>query len=60
VVAERWAPLGPLRTRLRRGEAVAAHLAQALRSGRRRAGVRAVYDGWRDLRAGRLGPRHAA
>ena len=47
-------------TRLRRVEAVAAHLAQALRSGRRRAGVRAVYDGWRDLRAGRLGPRHAA
>lgn len=60
VVAERWAPLGRVRTGLRRGEAVAAHLAQALRSGRRRAGARAVRDGWRDLRAGRLGPRHAA
>jgi GT2 family glycosyltransferase len=60
VVAERWAPLGPLRTRLRRGEAVAAHLAQALRSGRRKAGMRAVRGGWRDLRAGRLGPRDAA
>ena len=60
VVAERWAPLGPLRNWLRRGEAVAAHLAQALGSGSRRAGARAVRDGWRDFRAGRLGPRHAA
>ena len=60
VVAERWAPLGPLRTWLRRGEAVAAHLAQALGSGRRKAGARAVRDGWRDFRADRLGPRHAA
>ena len=60
VVAERWAPLGQVRTRLRRGEAVAAHMAQALRSGGRRAGARAVRDGWRDLRTGRLGPRRAA
>lgn len=57
VVAERWAPLRPARTWLRRGEAVAAHLAQALRSDRRRAGARAIRDGWRDFRAGRLGPR---
>jgi GT2 family glycosyltransferase len=60
VVAERWAPLGPFRTRLRRMEAVAAHLVQAARSGNRSAGAGAVVDGWRDLRAGRLGPRHAA
>jgi GT2 family glycosyltransferase len=60
VVAERWAPLGRRRTWLRRGEAVAAHLAQALRSGRRRAGAEAVRDGWRDFRAGRLGPRRPA
>lgn len=60
VVSERWAPLGRVRTWLRRGEAVAAHLAQALRSGRRREGVRAVRDGWRDVRAGRLGRRGAA
>jgi hypothetical protein len=57
VVSERWVPLGPARTWLRRVEAVAAHLAQALRSGRRGAGARAVRDGWRDFRAVRLGPR---
>ena len=60
VVSERWAPLGPARTWLRRVEAVAAHLAQALRSDRRGAGARAVRDGWRDFRAGRLGPRPRA
>jgi len=59
VVAERWAPQGPVRTWLRRAESLAAHLAQALRSGSRRAGVRAVRDGWRDFRARRLGPRGA-
>ena len=57
VVAERWAPIGPARTWLRRAEAAAAHLAQALRSDSRGAGARAVRDGWRDFRAGRLGPR---
>ncbi|MDH4178303.1 MAG: glycosyltransferase family 2 protein [Thermoleophilia bacterium] len=56
-VAERHAPRGVLGTTLRRGEALAAHLAQALRSQRRREGTRAVLDGWRDLRRGRLGPR---
>jgi GT2 family glycosyltransferase len=59
VVAERWAPLGPVRTWVRRAEAVAAHLAQAVRSDRRRGGIRAVRDGWRDFRAARLGPRRA-
>ena len=57
VVAERWAPRGPVGTWARRAEAIAAHLAQALRSDRRRAGARAVLAGWRDFRRGRLGPR---
>jgi GT2 family glycosyltransferase len=57
VVAERWAPLGTVGTWLRRLEAVAATTAQALRSGRRAEGLRAVLDGWRDFRRGRLGPR---
>ncbi len=59
VVAERWAPLGTARTWLRRGEAVAAYVVQAASSGNVRARVRAVRDGWRDFRAGRLGQRPA-
>jgi GT2 family glycosyltransferase len=57
VVCERHAPLGRLAARRRRLILVAAHLAQALRSGRPRDGVAAVLAGWRDARAGRLGPR---
>jgi GT2 family glycosyltransferase len=57
VVAERHAPRGRFGTWVRRAEAVAAHLAQALLTNRRSAGARAVRDGWRDFRAGRLGPR---
>ncbi len=57
VVSERWAPLGLVGTWLRRSEAVAAHAAQALLSRRRRDGLRAVRDAWRDFRSGRLGPR---
>jgi GT2 family glycosyltransferase len=57
VVAERHAPLGAMRTHVRRAEAVAAHTAQALLSPRRREGLRAVRDGFRDFRTGRLGPR---
>lgn len=57
VVAERWATLGALGTWLRRLEAVAAHAVQALRSHHRGEGLRAVRDGWRDFRRGRLGPR---
>ncbi|HKY25920.1 MAG TPA: glycosyltransferase family 2 protein [Gaiella sp.] len=60
VVAERWAPLGAVRTWLRRLEAVAASLAQAAASGNVRPGIRAVRDGWRDFRASRLGPRRRA
>jgi GT2 family glycosyltransferase len=57
VVAERWMPLSRAGTGLRRLEAVAAHAAQALRSGRRLEGLRAVLAGWIDLRRGRLGAR---
>jgi GT2 family glycosyltransferase len=54
-VAERHAPLGGLGTWQRRLVAFAAHLAQALLSRRKRAGVVAVVGGWRDFRRGRLG-----
>jgi hypothetical protein len=57
VVCERHAPLGALGTGRRRVVMLAAHLGQALLSARRRAGVRAVLDGWRDARTRRLGPR---
>ena len=56
VVCERHAPLGWFGTRRRRLVLVGAHLAQALLSGRKREGVAAVLRGWRDARAGRLGP----
>jgi GT2 family glycosyltransferase len=57
VVCERHAPLGSLRAWRRRIVLLCAHLAQAVLSSRRRAGLRAVRDGWLDARAGRLGPR---
>jgi GT2 family glycosyltransferase len=60
VVCEAHAPLGRVGTVRRRLVLLAAHLLQALLSGRRRAGVRAVLAGWRDARAGRLGPRSHA
>lgn len=59
VVCEAHAPLGPLGTARRRVVMLGAHVVQALLSGRRRAGLTAVLDGWRDARAGRLGPRPA-
>lgn len=57
VVAERWAPLGAVPTWIRRLESVAAFGVQALRSGRRKDGLRAIGNAWRDFRRGRLGPR---
>jgi GT2 family glycosyltransferase len=57
VVSERHAPLGAAGTWRRRIVMLAAHTAQALLSRRRREGLHAVRDGWRDARAGRLGPR---
>jgi GT2 family glycosyltransferase len=56
-VCERHAPLGPLGTWRRRLTALAAFTAQALLGRQRRAGLRAVRDGWRDFRRGRDGPR---
>jgi GT2 family glycosyltransferase len=56
-VCERHAPLGVLGTWRRRLTALGAFLAQALAGHRRRESVKALRDGWRDFRAGRLGPR---
>jgi GT2 family glycosyltransferase len=56
-VCERHAPLGSLGTWRRRVTALAAFTAQALLGRRRREGLRAVRDGWRDFRSGRYGPR---
>jgi GT2 family glycosyltransferase len=56
VVCERYAPLSPLGTWRRRAVIVGAHAAQALLLRHRRAqGLRAVVQGWRDFRRGRLG-----
>jgi GT2 family glycosyltransferase len=56
IVSERWAPLGGVRTVVRRAEALAAHALQAaLFSRRRTEALRAVSKGWRDYRRGRLG-----
>jgi GT2 family glycosyltransferase len=57
VVCERYAPLGVVGTLRRRLVMLAAHLAQALRSSRRVAGVNAVVAGFRDALRGRLGQR---
>ena len=57
VVSERYAPLGRLRTSVRRGESVLAHLAQGVLSHRRIEATRAVIAGWRDARRRRLGRR---
>jgi len=57
VVTERAAPL-PIGVRaLRRGVVVGAHLVQAVLHPNRVDAMRAVIDGWRDARAGRLGQR---
>lgn len=58
-VCERHAPLGPLGTARRRTVVVGAHAAMQLRAGRL-AGLRAVWDGYRDFRRGRFGPRPAS
>ena len=56
-VCERHAPLAPVGTWRRRLTALGAFTAQALLGRQRRAGLRAVRDGWRDFRRGRFGPR---
>jgi GT2 family glycosyltransferase len=60
VVSERHAPLPRGLRGLRRGVVVGAHLAQAATHPSRGAAARAVLAGWRDARAGRLGPRSTA
>jgi GT2 family glycosyltransferase len=56
-VAERLRPLPPGLRALRRGVVVGTHLAQAASHPARAAAARAVLEGWRDARAGRLGQR---
>lgn len=57
IVCERHRRLPRGGRALRRFVIVGTHLAQASRRPRRLASVRAVLEGWRDARAGRLGPR---
>ncbi len=57
VVDERHAPLPPGLRALRRAVVVGAHLAQAAAHPARVDAARAVFAGWRDARAGRLGQR---
>jgi GT2 family glycosyltransferase len=57
VVSERHATLPRGVRALRRGVVVGAHLAQAVTHPRRVEAARAVFAGWRDARAGRLGQR---
>lgn len=59
-VSERQAPLPRGLRGLRRAVVVGTHLALAARHSRRAAAARAVADGWRDARAGRLGQRSSA
>ncbi len=59
-VFERHRPLPPGATALRRAVVVGTHLAQTLAHPSRRAAVVAVLAGWRDARAGRLGPRQSS
>jgi GT2 family glycosyltransferase len=56
-VCERHRPLPRGLTALRRGVVVGAHLAQAAAHPRRSEAMRAVLEGWRDARRGRLGRR---
>jgi GT2 family glycosyltransferase len=57
VVCERFRPLPPGLRGLRRATVVAAHFVQALMHPSRTSALRAVFVGWRDARAGRLGQR---
>jgi GT2 family glycosyltransferase len=57
VVCERYRPLPRGLRGLRRAVVVAAHLAQSVLRARRAEAVRAVLEGWRDARSGRLGQR---
>jgi GT2 family glycosyltransferase len=56
-VCERHRPLPPPLSQLRRGVILATFAAYALRQPDRRAALAAVRAGYRDARAGRVGPR---
>ena len=58
-VVERHAPLGPFGTWRRRLVLVLTHALLAARRSWRREGLRAVWDAWRDFRAGRFGERRS-
>jgi GT2 family glycosyltransferase len=60
VVLEKHARLPPGLRALRRGVVVAAHAGQTIGHPARRDAIRAVIDGWRDARAGRLGQRSSS
>jgi GT2 family glycosyltransferase len=57
VVCDRHAPLHGLAALTRDGSILAVHLLHARKADRPAENVRAVLDGWRDYRAGRLGQR---
>jgi GT2 family glycosyltransferase len=56
-ICARHAPLRGVRSRLRELTAVAVHLAEARHATRKRAWIKAVWDGWRDFSRGQLGKR---
>jgi GT2 family glycosyltransferase len=56
-VCDRYAPLRGVRAARRRAAIMAVHVAHARRGRRPGENVRAVMQGWRDYRDGRLGPR---
>lgn len=57
-VGDRHGP-GGARGRLRRAAILMVHVAHARRAERRLENLRALFEGWRDYRAGRMGPRGA-
>ena len=58
-VADRHAPLRGVAKLRREAATVGVHLLHARKAPRPHQNLRAVLDGWRDYRAGRLGPRPA-
>jgi GT2 family glycosyltransferase len=56
-VCDRYAPLRGISARRRRAAILAVHMVHARRGRRPSDNMRAVMEGWRDYREGRLGPR---
>lgn len=59
-VCDRYAPLRGVSAARRRAEILAVHMLHARRARRPSENMRAVMEGWRDYREGRLGPRQQA